>query len=1144
MDFAPDSPDFHVVYGDNEAGKSTALMAIRYLLYGFPGQTPYCFKHDNQDLRIGALLEDEAQQDYFCRRKGNVRTLLDVDGQVRPDEDLSAFLHGLPETDFRVLFGISNDDLVSGGKDILEGHGAVGEALFAAGTGAHQLRRVIGELGKTADALYRPNAPTSTLHAALAAAAAAKKGAADCGLRASQWKALQSSLREALGERDRLREHLRAARETQARMLRMQQTGPLVTQRRELTGQLQDLGAPPDLPDDFPERLQDARNRLGSSEETLRRETPRRQSVQAERDVLEVDDRLLLRAEDIAALRDLRGRVLGYAEDLPKREAEIGQLEEQIQAALSELSLGLGREWAAGLSALMLAKLDSLRQAGPALRIAADKAAEELTTAREALRTIVETIDDLPAEADVAPLEDQVARVLERGDLGTQLDGVRKTARDAVAEAEAVWRTLTPASTELEEVLQLTVPSAETIDRFRAQFDEMKSRQQALQSRLELAGQALKKHEDDLALLESVGTVPLEQDLGASRDQREEQWQFVRQTWLNGAEMTGPDTPYANDSVLAGAYEGSVGKADEVADAMRLAAERVARKAQLQTQIANAAEERTRLEDNAAELAEQARELEKQWQGQWTPSGLQPLPPAEMRSWLATCEVVRGHLRTAARLREEAQALTEQIAEATTTLRTSLKPWLSIEFLEGADLAALLRRTREVIAKAQKIQSQRQQLQADQSRLTRDLEKREREELSCRGEIDGWQGEFAATLEALGVPLTLDCDQAGALLAAVREIRNQEKDIRGLHRRVAAMQDEIGDYDGKVGALAAILVPDLKGLNATEVVLDLSKRLESTRLACQKKDGLATELERLNEILSAAEIEAEQSRLRLAKLVEEAGCASELELNPAWQACSRARTLRADLRTCEENLLHAGAGLTYEEIKAEVGEMAPDAIVGQLGELGDRITDLEEQLEASNLRIGGLERDEGALGGDESAQNAQEYADGIAAVEEAADSYVVTRLAQLLLQRQVEEYRRQNQAPMLRRASEMFSRLTLGSFVELDLDYDTDDQLVLYGRRAVGSRLKVSGMSDGTRDQLYLALRLASIEQWVAKGITMPLIVDDILIRFDDDRSRATLELLTELADHTQVIFFTHHARLVELGREVLGDGRLQLHGL
>ena len=40
MDFAPDSPDFHVVYGDNEAGKSTALMAIRYLLYGFPGQTP------------------------------------------------------------------------------------------------------------------------------------------------------------------------------------------------------------------------------------------------------------------------------------------------------------------------------------------------------------------------------------------------------------------------------------------------------------------------------------------------------------------------------------------------------------------------------------------------------------------------------------------------------------------------------------------------------------------------------------------------------------------------------------------------------------------------------------------------------------------------------------------------------------------------------------------------------------------------------------------------------------------------------------------------------------------------------------------------------------------------------------------------
>jgi len=49
----------------------------------------------------------------------------------------------------------------------------------------------------------------------------------------------------------------------------------------------------------------------------------------------------------------------------------------------------------------------------------------------------------------------------------------------------------------------------------------------------------------------------------------------------------------------------------------------------------------------------------------------------------------------------------------------------------------------------------------------------------------------------------------------------------------------------------------------------------------------------------------------------------------------------------------------------------------------------------------------------------------------------------------------------------------------------------------------------------------------------MPFIVDDILIRFDDDRARATLEVLADLSKKTQVLFFTHHARLAELAKEM-----------
>jgi uncharacterized protein YhaN len=87
-------------------------------------------------------------------------------------------------------------------------------------------------------------------------------------------------------------------------------------------------------------------------------------------------------------------------------------------------------------------------------------------------------------------------------------------------------------------------------------------------------------------------------------------------------------------------------------------------------------------------------------------------------------------------------------------------------------------------------------------------------------------------------------------------------------------------------------------------------------------------------------------------------------------------------------------------------------------------------------------------------------------------------------------------------------------------------------------------MSDGTNDQLYLSLRFASLELRFLDGEPMPLILDDILINFDDDRSCATLRVLAELSKKTQIIFFTHHRHLLELARANLGEDVLFTYSL
>jgi uncharacterized protein YhaN len=77
-------------------------------------------------------------------------------------------------------------------------------------------------------------------------------------------------------------------------------------------------------------------------------------------------------------------------------------------------------------------------------------------------------------------------------------------------------------------------------------------------------------------------------------------------------------------------------------------------------------------------------------------------------------------------------------------------------------------------------------------------------------------------------------------------------------------------------------------------------------------------------------------------------------------------------------------------------------------------------------------------------------------------------------------------------------------------------------------------MSTGTADQLfYLALRVASVEDYLGRSNAVPFVADDLFINFDDAHAAAGFEVFGQLARKTQIIFFTHHRHLVEIAREL-----------
>jgi uncharacterized protein YhaN len=144
----------------------------------------------------------------------------------------------------------------------------------------------------------------------------------------------------------------------------------------------------------------------------------------------------------------------------------------------------------------------------------------------------------------------------------------------------------------------------------------------------------------------------------------------------------------------------------------------------------------------------------------------------------------------------------------------------------------------------------------------------------------------------------------------------------------------------------------------------------------------------------------------------------------------------------------------------------------------------------------------------------------------------------------MERYRQDNQTPVLRRAGELFAKLTLDSFSGLRDEVDDKGKPILLGVRPDNTEVSVDGMSDGTRDQLFLALRLATIELQRDQQDPLPFVVDDILVGFDDERSKACLEVLAEFAQKTQVLVFTHHSMVAQAANELGQERGVFVHKL
>jgi uncharacterized protein YhaN len=351
-------------------------------------------------------------------------------------------------------------------------------------------------------------------------------------------------------------------------------------------------------------------------------------------------------------------------------------------------------------------------------------------------------------------------------------------------------------------------------------------------------------------------------------------------------------------------------------------------------------------------------------------------------------------------------------------------------------------------------------------------------------ELEAERSVFAAWKSAHGLDAALSSEGAIESLVAVQDAW---KDLGALDRVDAKIDEllvEVTDFEARLSQLST-------GLR------DHGGRAESL-----ETDPVGT----LDELSVSLQHVADQraARALLVSTIEDA----TTELDRSFGRGPEARRLRAELES--------GEVLSWNEAQAALAPARSEA-AGRVEQLVRAHQDAMNKLRAvaSSARVAELEQTRLALEHD---------------LDEVLETWAVLGCARLLLERTLKQHEQEHQPAVLARAGERFARVTHDRYTRLLPSVgEESNREAIRVVSASGAEIGASDLSRGTVEQLYLCLRLGLAETFADRAVSLPIILDDVLVNFDPERAVPVAEALLETAERHQVLFLTCHPHLEEL---------------
>ncbi len=1129
LDF-PDTTALHIVHGANEAGKSTALAAIADGLFGFSHKTDFDFLHGAPQLRIGmALAAQDGTTGSFIRRKGRRDTLSDAEQQVLPEEAIRRFLGGASRELFEGSFGLNGTRLRDGGKDLLNSRGEAGESLLA-GTGLLNLRAALDRLDEEAKSLFGDGRGKRRLSEATDAWRAARHEIDQRAVPPRLWQDATTAHAKALEDLAKIQAETRTLATEADRLQRGRRVVTLLHKLDAARGLLASQEGVPSLPPDAASRFERATSVRRDATRDAARETEAIARATASLNAMQRDPAVLAVRDTIDALTSRHQVVANAENDLPIVRLAVAAHRASVAAALADLGSPMTAE--AARESIPAA---SARQA--VQRLITDRAtlADRAALAEKGC-VGAQSQHDQAAAALAARTEPASPSLLRRtiddvrgeGQLDTELARARRTLTQSETETAAALVALPLWGRGLPDLAACPVPLPAATEAAAARLLAAETDLRTAQAAVADNAAALEETEATLARLSRGEIVPTREAVVAARASRNSVWRLIR-------DGTQPD-----DATLHGRFETLSAAADGLADARADEAQRVADFETARLRRDTLHRHRQSADEVLAGATDARLAALEAWQSLWAPAGIVPDAPAAMADWRRQRDLVLQLSARETQARQLHADVSDRHARACAAIRALMDP------APGPDetLAALLRRADTACAAAEAEEAAYRTCTETLARSTAQLQAARDAASTAAAALSAWDHPWAAAISSLGAPATTTTDAAAAALQAWARIAEAAPAWRSDDARVAAMMTTAERFAADTQAVLARLDETDGGDPALVVAARLARRLRAALTVEQEADALRKRIAAHQAALAEATRLGTEAETDLTALREAAGAADDAALQRAIEQAALRDAATIEAADTEQRLRDQGDGLPEASLRAELADTDLTTAGDRLREIEARRNELVGLRETVVGTRGEAERLLASLNdGRDAAAAAQDAETALTEAKAAAERYARVHVARTLLKAGIDRFRVEQQGPLLRAAGACFQQLTEGRYLRLVLDEDQAGRTVLQAVPKEGGDCPVEGLSEGTRDQLYLALRIASIQAHIERAEPLPFIADDLLVHFDDRRAAAALRLLVALGRSTQVILFTHHDHIVELAAGMAGVTTQSLPG-